>query len=190
MCKTLSSWLMPWLQCIFHFLFILQLIGFPGFAASHCNWSLKRWIYRLDRQNSDNLQRKIKENSPYTEHCGSPLGQTGEICYSWQVYARTSAQVILLSGHHQDPAEYFVGYCQWSILRRKCSWGWRTQCQNPDRLDPWKWTCVGQTVVGKRVFQEMEQHIQRLKYTLQKRKVEHDWNVEGKGETGMICSWG
>lgn len=57
MCRTLSSWFMLWLQCIFHFLFILQLIGFPGFAASHCNWSLKRWIYCLDRQNSDNLQR-------------------------------------------------------------------------------------------------------------------------------------
>ena len=61
MCRTFSSWFMPQLQCIFHFLFILQLIGFPGFAASHCNWSLKRWIYCLDRQNSDNLQRLENE---------------------------------------------------------------------------------------------------------------------------------
>lgn len=53
--RIFSSWFMPQLQCIF--LFILQLIRFPGFAASHCNWFLKRWIYCLARQNSDNLRR-------------------------------------------------------------------------------------------------------------------------------------
>ena len=54
----------------------------------------------------------MKENNPYIEYCGSPLGQIREICYSWQVYARTSIQVIFLNGQLQDPVEYFVGYCQ------------------------------------------------------------------------------
>lgn len=61
------------LSPLFHFLgffffnrkkYIWELIGFPGFAARHCNWSLKRWICQLAGHAFDNMRGKEWRTPP------------------------------------------------------------------------------------------------------------------------------
>lgn len=46
---------------------IWELIGFPGFAARHCDWSLKRWICWLAGHEFDNRRGKGRKISPCTQ---------------------------------------------------------------------------------------------------------------------------